>query len=71
MRKLEEEESSYYSNNKLNLAFIAEDSKDIESISLSGSVCDRDSISSISRVASNSIPGSPFLTYEPEISNME
>lgn len=63
MRKLEEDESSYYSNNKLNLAFIAEDSKDIESISLSGSVCDRDSISSISRVASNSIPGSPFLTY--------
>lgn len=63
MRKLVEDESSYYSDNKLNLAFIAEDSKDIESISLSGSACDRDSISSVSRVASNSIPGSPYLTF--------
>ena len=41
MRKIDEDESSYYSNNMLNLAFIAENSqeiRDLESKSLAGSI---------------------------------
>lgn len=67
MRKIDEDDSSYYSNNRLNIAFIADSKevRDMESRSVSGSVSERESISSISRIHShgNSLPGSPFLSF--------
>lgn len=66
MRKIEEDDSSYYCNNQLNLGFIADNAKEIDSMSASGSVSEKESISNISRRASRTseVPGSPFCSFD-------
>lgn len=60
MRNFPYDESDY-SENKLDIAFIAEDSREVLSVSMCSS--EVDSLSGISRVHSNSHVNSPFLNF--------
>lgn len=68
-RNFEEEEPNGYPENKLDMAFIAEDSREVRSVSMTAS--EPDSISVVSHIHSNTNLNSPFLTFDHEISSME
>ena len=71
MREMGDNESDYsnYTDNKLDIAFIAEDSREVRSVSICS--WESDSISGVFQVNSSNNPNSPFLNFEPEISNMD
>ena len=65
---MRDDDIDYADNNKLDIAFIAEDSREVRSVSISAS--DAESISTISKINGSHLCHSPFLNFDQDMGNM-